>query len=105
MKPLTIAAVMLLALSACAGHMLENASLKWDSWVGTTKDDRVRDLGIPARCHTFKSGGEICEWSMLWKGEVEMEENVSLLFDAKGIMCQWVYRGFYGERRSSSLCS
>ena len=29
---------------------------------------------------------------------------VNLSFDQKGAVCQWSYRGFYGERRSEAKC-
>jgi hypothetical protein len=37
-------------LQGCAGGDIKEASAKWDKWLGTHKDDRVRELGLPTRC-------------------------------------------------------
>lgn len=90
-------------LQGCAGHMYEDLALKWDSWIGTSKDDRVRESGIPTRCHAFKNGGEICEWQVRWTQDTAGTINVQ--FDAKGIACHWTYRDYYGERQGQATCS
>lgn len=55
----------LLALAGCANQEIHEYSPKWDSWMGTSKDDRIKEMGIPTRCHSFKDGGEVCEWMVL----------------------------------------
>jgi len=89
-------------LAACTGSALDDSAHKWDAWLGTSKDDRVRELGIPTRCHAFRAGGEVCEWVVPVEGGGT--ETLGLNFDAKGTACQWTYRGFYGERRSQNSC-
>jgi len=89
-------------LAACTGSALDDSAHKWDAWLGTSKDDRVRELGIPTRCHAFRAGGEVCEWVVPVEGG--RTETLGLNFDAKGTTCQWTYRGFYGERRSQNSC-
>src|SRR5829696_7643650 len=86
----TVVAIMSLFIWGC-GVMPPNekASQSWDAWIGTTKDDRVRDLGVPTRCHVFQSKGELCEWPILWQSGTG---TARLEFDAKGHVCQWTYR-------------
>lgn len=95
-------AVLVVGLTGCAEYALEDSTRKWDLWLGTTKDDRVRELGIPTRCHAFRAGGEVCEWVVPVEGG--RTETLGLNFDAKGTTCQWTYRGFYGDRRSQNSC-
>ncbi|MGQ0810724.1 MAG: hypothetical protein ACT4OO_05805 [Nitrospiraceae bacterium] len=87
----------------CVSQELTQMSSKWDQWIGGTKDDRVHELGIPNKCHSFKAGGEVCEWNMPIEGG--RIETFGMTFDAKGFACQWTYRGFYGEQKSLAKCS
>lgn len=87
----------------CAASMYDKASQSWDTWIGTSKDDRVRNLGIPTRCHAFKSGGEACEWPIRWT--VDTIGTITLQFHTNGNVCQWTYRDPYEERRSQNQCS
>lgn len=87
----------------CGGSYIENRTQSWDAWVGTSKDDRVKELGIPTRCHTFKSGGEACEWPA--RLYTDFGGTITIQFDAKGNVCEWTYRDLYGDRRSRSQCS
>jgi hypothetical protein len=98
-------ALMLLGLYAagCASTVYDKASHTWDTLIGTSKDDRVRDLGIPTRCHTFRSGGEACEWPIRWNSEAV--GTMTVQFDARGQACQWTYRDSYEDRRSRNTCS
>ncbi len=48
------AAVLLLA--GCANQELQEFSQQWDQWLGSSKDARIREMGIPTRCHAFKDG-------------------------------------------------
>lgn len=93
---------LLLELAGCAGQTLDDASKKWDAWIGTTKDDRVRELGIPTRCHTFKGGGEVCEWPVKWAPDTT--DTLALTFDSQGMVCQWTFRSLYGDRHSQGSC-
>ena len=87
----------------CASTIYDKAGNSWDAWIGTSKDDRVKDLGIPIRCHTFKSGGETCEWLIRWNADITGTMNIQ--FDPRGNACQWTYRDPYEERRSQNKCS
>jgi len=89
-------------VAACTGSALDDSAHRWDSWLGTSKDERVRELGIPTRCHAFRSGGEVCEWPL--RAGPDTVDTMSLTFDVRGVACQWAYRGFYGERRSQGTC-
>ncbi|MBI4001555.1 MAG: hypothetical protein HY348_07210 [Nitrospira defluvii] len=92
----------LLVLAGCAISDSAVHSSRWDGWIGTTKDSRVREMGIPLRCHTFKEGGELCEWNIMLDGG--KTEIIGLQFDPKGVACQWSYRGFYGLESSKAKC-
>jgi hypothetical protein len=99
---LLIVMAMMLSLYGCGGAMQGKSEESWNSWMGTTKDERVREQGIPTRCHTFKSGGEACEWPIVWGPS--MSGTITLSFDAKGTACQWAYKDAYGEQRSTQHC-
>lgn len=94
--------VSLLVTSGCAASY-EKSAVSWDNWLGTSKDERVKDLGIPTRCHAFKTGGEACEWPVRWTPE--STGTLTLQFDHKGLTCEWTYRDLYGDRRSAQHCS
>ena len=54
----------LLTLAGCVNQEIHEYSPKWDSWMAAARDDRIKEMGIPTRCHSFKEGGEVCEgWS------------------------------------------
>ena len=93
----------LLALSlvvmGCADQALNAPMQTWNGWLGQHKDDVVRTQGIPARCMSLRSG-EVCEWSY-GPGD---GDSVTLTLDQQGTVCQWQYRGFYGNRKSQSTC-
>nr|MBA3753158.1 hypothetical protein [Nitrospira sp.] len=52
----------LLPVAGCLNQEIHEYSPKWDSWTGSSKDERIKEMGIPTRCHAFKDGGEVCEW-------------------------------------------
>ncbi|HMZ54524.1 MAG TPA: hypothetical protein PKV55_12770 [Nitrospira sp.] len=92
----------LLTLAGCVNQEIHEYSPKWDSWMGSSKDDRIKEMGIPTRCHTFKEGGEVCEWMVpLQDGRQDL---IGLTFTPKGQVCQWSYRGFYGMQKSKQSC-
>lgn len=91
-----------LLLNGCADGGYGKSDQSWDGWIGSTKDDRVRDQGIPTRCHSFKSGGEACEWPIIWGPN--SSGTLTIIFDSKGTACQWIYRDSYVERRSTKQC-
>ncbi len=93
---------LLLAFAGCAADTVNEASRKWDAWIGSSKDERVRDLGIPTRCHAFKDGGEVCEWQVRWAPDTT--DTLALTFDSRGTVCQWTVRSVYGDRRSQGSC-
>jgi hypothetical protein len=93
----------IVGLIGCATQYYGDAPHKWDSWIGTSKDDRVRESGIPTRCHAFKNIGEICEWQVRWTQDTA--GTIDVQFDAKGIACHWTYRDYYGERQGQATCS
>lgn len=45
-----------LTLAGCVNQEIHEYSPKWDSWMGSSKDDRIKEMGIPTRCHSFKDG-------------------------------------------------
>ena len=94
--------MLLLSLFGCAGGDIKEASAKWDKWLGTHKDDRVRDLGLPTKCYSFRNGAEACEWSQ--QGEGGRMDSMIISFDQNGLACQWEYRDFYGQHRSKATC-
>ena len=91
-----------LLLYGCAAPGLGTSEQSWNAWIGTTKDERVRDQGIPTRCHTFKSGDEACEWPIRWAPD--SLGSITIIFDRKGTACQWLYKDAYSERRSTQQC-
>ncbi len=92
----------LLTLAGCLNQEIHEYSPKWDSWMGSSKDDRIKDMGIPTRCHSFKDGGEVCEWSV--PQQEGRQDLIGLTFNSKGQVCQWSYRGFYGMQKSTQSC-
>jgi hypothetical protein len=88
--------------AACASTIYDKAAQTWDTWLGASKDERVRDLGIPTRCHTFRGGGEACEWPIRWNSEAT--GTMTVHFDPRGQACQWTYRDTYEDRRSRNTC-
>lgn len=93
---------LLMGLISCADSALDDSASRWDAWLGASKDERVRELGIPTRCHAFRSGGEVCEWPL--RAGPDTVDTISLTFDPRGTACEWMYRGFYGEQRSQNTC-
>lgn len=91
------------AAAGCSMGGLDRTGQQWDTRIGHTKDDIVRHLGIPTRCHIFQSGGELCEWPVRTGGGVF--DTLGITFDKRGTACQWNYRGFYGDRQSVASCS
>jgi len=91
-----------LVLVGCWVKGIDDHVHRFDSWIASSKDDRVREMGIPLRCHQFKAGGEMCEWP--YRIGPETIDTVNLTFDGKSSVCSWSYRGFYGERRSQATC-
>jgi hypothetical protein len=92
--------ILMAGLTACAAYALEGPSRTWDGWVGKHKDALVKERGIPAQCVSLRAG-EVCEWGA---PEVGAADRVTVGFDKHGLACQWTYRGFYGERRSTASC-
>lgn len=91
-----------LSLYGCGGAVYGKSEESWNTWIGTTKDDRVKDQGIPTRCHSFKSGGEACEWPMIWTPTTS--GTITISFDGKGTACQWTYKDAFVEQRSAQHC-
>lgn len=91
-----------LTLAGCVNQEIHEYSPKWDSWMGSSKDDRIKEMGIPTRCHSFKDGGEVCEWSI--PQQDGRQDLIGLTFNPKGQACQWSYRGFYGMQKSKTSC-
>lgn len=96
-------AIGVLVLGGCANQELKEYSAKWDQWLGTTKDARIKEMGIPTKCHSFTDGGEVCEWT--FPTQDGKTETIGFTFDARGRACKWAYRGFYGQHQSSATCS
>jgi hypothetical protein len=89
-------------LIGCAETMYKQREQTWNAWIGSTKDDRVKGQGIPTRCHSFKSGGEACEWPVTWAPSET--GTITISFDGNGKACQWIYKDAYSERRSTHQC-
>ena len=104
MHPRKIILVMTSLLTwGCAATFYDKSIQTWDAWVGTSKDDRVKELGVPTRCHAFKSGGEACEWPVRWTAD--SLGTITVQFDSKENVCQWHYRDAFQDRTSHSQCS
>ena len=91
-----------LLLDGCTESVYRQTEMSWNGWIGSTKDERVKDQGIPTRCHAFKSGGEACEWPITWAPNDT--GIVTFSFDSTGTACQWTYKDSYSERRSKQRC-
>ena len=96
-------AIAFLLLGGCAAQEMDGYTKQYDEWLGSTKDTRIKEMGIPTRCHTFAEGGEVCEWTI--PTQDGRNETVGLTFDTKGRACQWAYRGFYGQKKSNASCA
>ena len=92
----------LLALAGCVNQEILEYTPKWDSWMGSSKDDRIKEMGIPTKCHSYKDGGEVCEWSV--PQQDGRQDLIGVSFNSKGQACQWSYRGFYGMQKSQQSC-
>jgi hypothetical protein len=99
--PCVIAGILL--LYGCGEAVYGKSEQSWNGWIGSTKDERVRDQGIPTRCHAFKSGGEACEWPIIWGPS--LSGTLTITFDGQGRACQWIYKDVYTDRRSLQQCS
>ncbi|MGA6829181.1 hypothetical protein ACO9S2_16435 [Nitrospira sp. NS4] len=99
--PALAVVVSIFMMLGCASSY-DKAFRTWDSWIGSGKDDRVKDLGIPTRCHAFTKGGEACEWPVRWSPDAT--GTMTLQFDQKGLLCHWTYRDRFGDRPSQSQC-
>ena len=75
-----------LTVAGCVNQEIHEYSPKWDSWMGSTKDDRIKEMGIPTRCHSFKDGGEVCEWMI--PQQDGRQDLIGLTFNPKGQACQ-----------------
>jgi len=84
------------------GSYIGNKTESWDAWIGTSKDDLVKKVGVPTRCHTYKSGGEACEWPVRLPTE---GGTLTVEFDARGNACEWTHRDLFGDHRSRNQCS
>ena len=71
-----------LTVAGCVNQEIHEYSPKWDSWMGSTKDDRIKEMGIPTRCHSFKDGGEVCEWMI--PQQDGRQDLIGLTFNPKG---------------------
>ena len=98
---LSVVAVLLM-LAGCVNQEIHEYSPKWNSWMGSSKDDRIKDMGIPTKCHSFKDGGEVCEWSI--PQQDGRQDLIGLTFNRQGQACAWSYRGFYGMQKSTQSC-
>jgi hypothetical protein len=95
--------VLITSLFACGcSASLDRETPSWDEGIGASKDDLVKKLGVPTRCHTFKSAGEACEWPV---GSPSQPGTITVQFDAVGNACQWTYRDHFGDMRSRRQCS
>jgi hypothetical protein len=97
-----VVGLVMLLTTGCMASVYDKATHSWEGWIGTSKDDRVRDLGIPMRCHAFKTGGEACEWPIRWAAD--SVGAITIQFDTKGNACSWTYRDAYSDQRSRSQC-
>jgi hypothetical protein len=103
MRMVAAAAVaMVLTVAGCLNQEIHEFSPTWDSWMGSSKDDRIKDMGIPTRCHSFKDGSEVCEWTV--PQQDGRQDLVGVTFNGKGQACAWSYRGFYGMQKSKQSC-
>ena len=48
----------------------DNREAQYDKWVGKTKSDRIRAIGMPSQCLPLKNGGEACEWRSVQPGVI-----------------------------------
>ncbi|MCK6499134.1 MAG: hypothetical protein L6Q38_06600, partial [Nitrospira sp.] len=104
MKSLLVSGIVaaVLTVSGCVNQEIHEFSPMWDAWMGSTKDERIKEMGIPTKCHSFKDGSEVCEWSI--PQQDGRQDVIGLTFNGKGQACQWSYRGFYGMQKSKTSC-
>ena len=104
-------------LSCDAYHqeMLDAREVKWDQWLGKSKDERIKKEGPPDKCASLTDGGEVCEWR---SGGVSgggsysahtgygsssvssWEHRILFTYDCDHIARAWSYHGTLGSRES-----
>jgi hypothetical protein len=100
---------LLLGLFGCGAMHLDQAEVEWNSQIGHTKDELIKENGPPESCATLKSGEEVCAW--VRRGErmyvggnsgsgSTWEHRIIYTFNTKGMVTGWSYKGSWGERRS-----
>lgn len=78
-------------------RILNKVSPRWNVWLGKTKDERIRELGLPDRCAVLTTGEEVCEWRKLG---VNWEHKLSFIYDGQRIAREWSYSGSWGQQTS-----
>ena len=109
--------ILVLSLDGCLLHsneaLREQSRPHLNQWLGKTKDERIRKVGIPTKCVTLTSGEEICEWAahgisgdsgtggIGYSSYVRSwEHRVWFTYTPAGIATTWRYRGAWGEMSS-----
>jgi len=81
-----------------------------NSWLGKSKNDRIKRYGPPTKCAHLDSKEEVCEW---YYGGIEgsgsgntsqvssWERHIVYTYDENGIAKEWTLTGSLGEMSSS----
>ena len=124
--PVLLVTIVVAALSGCdtvmcnlgnCGPLLDEAQVGWDGWLGKSKDDRIKSIGLPASCTTLTSGEEMCEWrdggvsgggsynpNFGGSSSVSSYEHKRIfIYDKNHIAVGWSYQGSWGTRSSRRI--
>ncbi len=121
MQILTLLLLMMLA-SGCSltreaynQEKLDEWEVRWNQWLGKSKDERIKNIGPPDLCSSLTDGGEVCEWR---SGGVSGDGSYSahtgygassvsswehrriFVYDRDHIARAWSYQGTLGARDS-----
>lgn len=94
-------------------ELLEEYSIGWNAWLGKSKDQRIKEFGLPDNCMKLESGEEVCEWKVsglsgsgsYYRGTgtsqiSSYEHRLAYTYDRDHIARVWNYRGELGQANS-----
>ena len=105
-------------LTACVSSFPSRPTdAELNSWLGKTKDEMVKAVGLPVGCRFRDSGEEVCEWRRTWyqsqpgqpphSGRIRFDlepstwvELIIYTYNQSGKATMWSYSGKEGARTS-----
>jgi hypothetical protein len=63
-------------------------------FLGKSKEERIRVVGVPNQCVPLKQGWETCEWVPKTSG---IEQQIAYTYNSEQVAMAWSYRGPLGQ--------